>query len=159
VWWAGTPAGRPENRRTQQEAPCYCGRAADGCAGHWLRFLCRTLITSLRFLSDKAVLPLYVLEVLGSSLDTRLAGLILFFCAMYSQLVRDVALVPFTSTFSSFHFIHVPGSSVGVVTSLRVQISVVGRLPSPIVQPGSWAHPATYLLSTWGAGLGEAAAV
>ena len=77
----GGYTGRPENRRNiASSSLCHCGqgRAADGCSGHWLRFLCRALIASLRFLSDKAVLPFYMLEVLGSDLDTRLAGFIVF---------------------------------------------------------------------------------
>ena len=70
---------------------------------------------------------------------------------MYSQFVSDVAVVPFTNTFSYVHFIHeaynVPGSSVGVVTSVRVQIPAVGRMSSPKVQTCSGAHRATFFKS------------
>ena len=145
--YTGRQTGKPQSVAS---SPCHCGRAADGCAGHWLRFLCRTLITSLRFLSDKAVLPCYVLEVPGSNLDTRLSGKI-DVCAIYSHFVRDVALILFTNTFSSVHFIHevynVPGSSVGVVTSLRVHIPAVGRISSPKVQTYCGAHRATFFKS------------
>lgn len=157
--YTGRQTGKPQSVAS---SPCHCGRAADGCAGHWLRFLCRTLITSLKFLSDKAVLPCYVREVLCSNLDTRLAGYI-DVCAIYSQFIRDVAVIPFTNTFSSVHFIHevynVPGSSVGGVTSLRVQIPAVGRMSSPKVQTYSGAHRATFFKSRPVLALGEASAV
>lgn len=98
--YSGRQTGKPQNA-----ARSPLSLRADGCAGHWLRFLCRTLITSLRFLPDKAVLPFYVLEVLGSSLDTRLAGLILFLCNMFpirprcccGSLHQHILILPFYS--------------------------------------------------------------
>jgi len=38
--YTGRQTGKPQSVAS---SPCHCGRAADGCAGHWLRFFVSNL--------------------------------------------------------------------------------------------------------------------